>query len=76
MRLTSLLAAFLVLLLESARVSQGRGVNGRDRQISFYLGHAESNNNNDETYIYGEEQKTYKYPGRNKKKEIKLSAKG
>ena len=46
--------AFLVLLLESVRVSQGRGVNGMDRQINFYLGHAECNNENDETY--GKEQ--------------------
>jgi len=49
------LVAFLVRLLESARVSQGRGVNGRiDKSIlRIYLGHAECNNN-DETY--GKEQ--------------------
>jgi len=38
---------------------QGRGVNGMDRRINFYLGHAECNNKNDETC--GKEQNIQKY---------------
>jgi len=39
----------------SARVSQGRGVNGMDRHIIFHLGDAEcDNSSNDETYGKGQ----------------------